>query len=186
MKIRPAVVSDKDIVPELMLQAMEEIVFTFIGTHDIEQAIAFLTKFFEQTNNQYSFENTFVIEDEHQNILGSLTAYNGDDLEQLRAPVMQYIKEHYGISLNPENETNGKEYYLDTVSISASEQGKGIGSLLLKHGIDYAKQNNYSQVGLLVDLDNPHAQRLYERLGFQLGEQIELIGGNYNHMYIKF
>lgn len=186
MIIRPAKKSDADIVPELMLQAMEEIIFNFIGKNDIEEAIHFLTKFFSEPNNQYSFENTFVIEDEEKNIIGSLTAYNGDDLDKLRAPVLKYMKEHYNITLQPENETEGNEYYLDTVSVSPSHQGQGIGSLLLKHGIEFAKQNGYSQVGLLVDLDNPNAQRLYEKLGFQLGKETQLVGGSYNHMYINF
>lgn len=185
MTIRPAKKSDSDIVPELMLQAMEEIIFTFIGKNDIEEAIQFLTKFFSETNNQYSFENTFVIEDEEENIIGSLTAYNGDDLDKLREPVLKYMKEDYNVNIHPENETEGKEYYLDTVSVSPSHQGQGIGSLLLKHGIEFARRNGYSQVGLLVDLENPNAQRLYEKLGFQLGKETQLVGGSYSHMYIS-
>lgn len=184
MTIRPAKKTDADIVPELMLQAMEEIVFKFIGKDDIEEAILFLTNLFTRTNNQYSYENTFVIEDKDENIIGSLTAYNGDDLTKLREPVLKIIKDHYSIVIQPENETEGNEYYLDTVSIAPLQQGKGIGSLLLQHGIKYAKDNGYPQVGLLVDLENPNAQRLYEKLGFSLGKQVELVGGNYYHMYI--
>lgn len=186
MNIRPAKKTDADIVPELMLQAMEEIIFKFIGKNDIEEAIQFLTKLFAETNNQYSYKNTFVIEDEDENIIGSLTAYNGDELTKLREPILKHIKDCYNISIQPENETEGNEYYLDTVSISPSQQGKGIGSLLLQHGIKFAKDNGYPQIGLLVDLENPNAQRLYEKLGFILGKQIELVGGNYHHMYIRF
>lgn len=185
MIIRPARKSDVDVVPELMLQAMEEIIFTFIGKNDIEEAIQFLSKLFTERNNQYSFENTFVTEDTEENIIGILTAYNGDQLEKLRAPVLSYMKNQYNVSIQPENETEGNEYYLDVVSISPSNQGKGIGSLLLKHGIKFAKKNGYSQVGLLVDLENPSAQRLYERLGFQIGKQITLVGGEYYHMHIN-
>lgn len=58
--IRRAKKTDFDIVPELMLQAMEDIVFSFIQKNDIEEAIYFLTRLFQQPSNLYSYENTFV------------------------------------------------------------------------------------------------------------------------------
>lgn len=186
MKIRPAQQADVDVVPELMLQAMEDIVFQFIGKDDIGESIEFLSHFFIKTDNQYSYQNTFVMEDEDQQILGSLTAYNGDDLQKLRAPILEYLGSHYDFSTTPENETNGGEFYLDTVSIVPHQQGKGIGSALLKHGIEFAKKQSFKQVGLLVDLENPDAKRLYERLGFQLGEKTTFVGGQYYHMYLTF
>ncbi len=186
MNIRKGKKEDYDIVPEMMLQAMEEVIFSFIGKKDIEESIQFLTELYRKTNNQYSFENTFIAEDEDENIIGTLTAYDGDLLEKLRKPVLEIMKAKYNIDIIPENETEGNEFYLDTISVSPHCQGQGIGSKLLQYAITFAKDNGFKQVGLLVDLENPDAQRLYERVGFVLGKKTPLVGGEYYHMYIKF
>ncbi|KZE78311.1 GNAT family acetyltransferase [Myroides marinus] len=182
--IRPAKREDYDVVPELMLQAMEDIVFTFIQKEDIEEAINFLTIMFRKPNNLYSYENTFVAVDKEGDIVGSITGYNGDDFIALREPVLELMKQQYNNDMIPEPETAGGEYYLDTVAVSPTVQGKGVGSHLLKYAVDYAKSNNYKQVGLIVDLENPSAMKLYSRLGFKQGEQLEFAGGEYYHMYI--
>ncbi|MDR2223264.1 MAG: GNAT family N-acetyltransferase [Flavobacteriaceae bacterium] len=183
--IRPAQKADFDVVPELMLQAMEDIVFSFINQVDIEEAINFLTKLYKQPNTLYSYENTFVAINDEEDIVGSVTGYNGDRFEELRQPLLDLMQKHYQNDLVPEAETEGKEYYIDTVAVSPIVQGKGVGSHLLKHIVDHAKEQGYTQVGLLVDLENPNAKRLYSRLGFELGKKIELVGGEYYHMYIR-
>ncbi|MCP1996906.1 GNAT family N-acetyltransferase [Flavobacterium sp. HSC-61S13] len=182
MIIRAAKIEDHDIVPEMMLQAMEDIVFSFIGKSDIEEAIQFLTHFFRSENNQYSYQNTFVAVDEHEDIWGSITCYDGGKLEELRKPVLEHISSRYGLELHPENETQAGELYLDTLAVAPSAQGKGIGSSLLQHIIQYAREQQYKQVGLLVDFENPNAQKLYERVGFKAKETLTFMGGEYYHM----
>ncbi|MCC9042758.1 GNAT family N-acetyltransferase [Myroides sp. M-43] len=182
--IRHAKREDYDVVPELMLQAMEEIVFTFIQKEDIEEAINFLTILFRKPNNLYSYENTFVAIDTEGDIVGSVTGYNGDNFISLREPVLELMRQQYNNDTIPETETAGGEYYLDTVAVSPIVQGKGVGSHLLKYAVDYAKSQGHKQVGLIVDLENPNAMKLYTRLGFKQGEQLEFAGGDYYHMYI--
>ncbi len=184
--IRRAKKTDFDIVPELMLQAMEDIVFSFIQKNDIEEAIYFLTRLFQQPSNLYSYENTFVAINEEDEILGSITGYNGDYFEQLRQPVLDVMKNHYNNLTIPESETNGGEFYLDTIAISPMAQGKGIGTQLLKYIIDYARDQNFKQIGLLVDIENPSAKKLYEKLGFKPDYQITLAGSEYDHLSILF
>lgn len=45
-------------------------------------------------------------------------------------------------------------------------RSKGIGSLILSHAERLAEQHGYVQIGLGVDVENPSARRLYERLGY--------------------
>ena len=184
--IRPAQREDFDVVPELMLQAMEDIVFSFIQQEDIEEAINFLTTLFKQPDNLYSYQNTLVALDEEDNVVGSITGYNGDDFIKLREPVLELMRKKYNNDMIPESETEGNEYYLDTVAVSPLVQGKGVGSHLLKAATDLAKNQQYRQIGLIVDLENPNAMKLYSRLGFIQGKQIDFVGGEYYHMYIKF
>lgn len=184
-KIRKAQESDAQRVPEIMLQAMEDIIFQFIQNEDRTEAILFLTHFFGQKGNLYSYENTFVAIDAHENIVGSLTGYDADEFVKLREPILAYIKERYGNPMVPEVETIGNEFYIDSIAVAAIARGKGVGTELLQFAIDQAQQQDFKQVGLLVDLENPGAQKLYERIGFKLGKKTALVGGVYNHMYIQ-
>ncbi|MHC5354517.1 N-acetyltransferase family protein [Myroides sp. LJL115] len=182
--IRPACKEDYDIVPELMLQAMEEIVFTFIEKQDIEEAIQFLTVLFKEKNNLYSYENTFVAVNKDQEVLGCITGYDGAKFEALRQPVLEHMKQKYNNDYVPEAETAEDQFYIDTVAVSVLAQGQGIGAKLLNFIVEHAKANGHQKVGLIVDLDNPQAMKLYQKLGFKQGEIIEFAQKEYYNMYI--
>jgi ribosomal protein S18 acetylase RimI-like enzyme len=47
-------------------------------------------------------------------------------------------------------------------------RGQGIGSKLIEVCESEVLRRNYKQIGLAVGLENPHAKRLYERLGYQV------------------
>ncbi|MHC5200638.1 GNAT family N-acetyltransferase [Myroides sp. LJL119] len=182
--IRKATPNDVDVVPELMLQAMQDIVFTFIQSQDIEEAIHFLSTLFQQPDNLYSYQNTFVAVDKDGEIMGCITGYDGADFFTLRQPVLQYMSDKYQNDYQPEPETSDDQFYLDTVAVSVLAQGKGVGTRLLKHMIDYAKSNGHGKVGLIVDLENPDAMKLYSRLGFKQADIIDFAGAQYYNMYI--
>lgn len=182
--IRPARAEDAAIVPGLMLHAMSDVIYSFIQQQDEEEALHFLTRLFMQPGNIYSYQHTFVAVDTAGNIAGSVTGYDGDNFARLRQPVLDLMKTKYNNTMVPEAETAGGEFYLDTVAVSPAARGQGIGTLLLKHMIDYARQQHFKQAGLLVDLDNPEARRLYERLGFNSGPRILFAGKEYDHMSI--
>lgn len=183
--IRSAQESDAHYVPEIMLQAMEDIIFRFIKKEDRSEAVNFLTQLFKQKGNLYSYEHTFVAIDDNGHILGSLTGYDGDRFIELRQPILDHMKELYNNNLIPEAETIGDEFYIDSIAVAPMARGKGIGTELLNYAITHAKQNGFKKVGLLVDLENPNAQKLYERIGFKLGKKTPLVGGEYYHMYIQ-
>ncbi|MGE8429607.1 MAG: GNAT family N-acetyltransferase [Sphingobacterium sp.] len=184
-KFRRAQQSDAHHVPEIMLQAMEDIIFRFIKKEDRNEAVNFLTRLFKQKGNLYSYEHTFVAIDDNGLILGSLTGYNGDRFIELRQPILDHMKELYNNNLIPEAETAGGEFYIDSIAVAPIARGKGIGTQLLQYAITHAKQHGFKQVGLLVDLKNPNAQKLYERIGFKLGKKTPFAGGEYYHMYIS-
>jgi len=184
-KIRKAQESDAHVVPEIMLQAMKDVIFRFIQKEDKNEAIHFLTQLFKQKGNLYSYENTFVAVDNNGRIEGSLTGYDGDQFTELRQPILDLMKKQYNNTLIPEAETTGNEFYIDSITVAPIARGKGVGTKLLHHAITYAKQNGFEKVGLLVDLENPNAQKLYERIGFKLGKKIPFAGGEYYHMYIQ-
>lgn len=75
--------SDATQISPIVLQAMEEIIFRIIGKNDTKEAISFLKSLIEQENNQYSYQNILVFEENHQ-ILGAIIYYNGENLHKLR------------------------------------------------------------------------------------------------------
>lgn len=183
-KIRNAQESDAHVVPEIMLQAMGDIIFRFIQKEDRKEAIHFLTQLFKQKGNLYSYENTFVAIDDNGHIAGSLTGYDGDRFVELRQPILDHMKEQYNNTMIPEAETTGNEFYIDSIAVAPIARGKGIGTELLHYAIIHARQSGFKKVGLLVDLKNPNAQKLYERIGFKLGHKTSFAGGEYYHMYL--
>ena len=159
--IRAAQEHDSAIVPAIMLQAMEAVIFHFIQQQDRQEAIDFLTRLFRQPGNLYSYEHTFIAVDESETILGTLTGYDGNRFTALRQPVLDLMKARYNNPFVPEPETEGSEFYLDSIAVTPAARGKGVGTLLLQHALNHARQLQFKQVGLLVDLHNPDAQKLY-------------------------
>lgn len=176
--IRPATPKDAPFVAELMFQAMEKITYILVDEENKEKAISLLLELFSMKNNQYSYENTLVYV-ENNKILGSLVYYNGADIDRLSASVFQYIKEKYGRDVSLEKETEAGEYYIDTLSVTPEAQRKGVGSALLR----YLKMSLKNQkLGLLVDVENPNAEKLYTRVGFSFIDTKILGGDIYKHL----
>lgn len=178
--IRPATPIDAPAVAPLMFQAMEEIVYKMIGKDHKEEAIALLKNLFEQEDNQYSYKNAWVYEEEGA-VIGSVIAYDGAHLHTLRAPVLALIRSSYDIDIVLEDETAEGELYIDTLSVLPTAQGKGIGSQLVAH----LKKVTTQPIGLLVDVQNPKAERLYTRLGFEYVNEQTLAGGRYKHLVFR-
>ncbi|MGO1866806.1 MAG: GNAT family N-acetyltransferase [Sphingobacterium sp.] len=181
MIIRPGLKEDSSAIAELLLLAMEEIVYQFIGTSNKPQAYRFLRGLVDQTGNQYSYQNAWVSVQDGQ-ITGIALLYDGSRLQELRQPVINRIDALFNRRFNMEAETQAGELYLDCLAVHPEWQGKGIGSLLINHLIARFAQHEDSVLGLLVDENNRHAKRLYERLGFRVVGEKSLLGKRHEHM----
>jgi ribosomal protein S18 acetylase RimI-like enzyme len=181
--IRKATLEDTTAVGLLLLSAMEDIVYRFIDRKDHDLALDFLTSFVKMTNNQYSYQNCWVAELDGE-VVAAINVYDGAKLDQLRKPVIQYVRTHYNPGFDPEDETEGGEYYIDTFAVDPRYRGKGIGTKLLQHLItEYVTKSNKT-LGLLVDIDNPDAKKLYTKLGFESVGTKRLMEKTLTHMQI--
>lgn len=61
----------------------------------------------------------------------------------------------------------GKAIILEDYIISSTNRGKGYGSFFMREIIQYARNNGFLRITLLVDSDNSAAQRFYEKAGYQ-------------------
>lgn len=182
IQIRKAKKEDAKEVAELMMLAMTEIVYQFIGTDDSEEGMRFLRDLVQQDNNQYSYQHIFIAETLGGDILGQICLYPGGQLEQLRKPVLEQIKSRYTIELQVANETQAGEIYIDTIAVSPLAQGKGVGKQLIEFVIDEFVNKRKEVLGLLVDSDNPNAKRLYEKMGFETKNGLTIFGKEMEHM----
>ncbi|MGA9638654.1 GNAT family N-acetyltransferase [Flavobacterium sp.] len=183
MIIRKARIEDAIEISAHLFLAMEEILYQFIGMKNAKEAKKFLLYFVEKENNQYSYLNCFVAEGPI-GIEGTLNSYDGAQLDVLRKPIIEYINKHYKADFSLENETQQGEYYIDSIGVDPKSQGKGIGTKLLQFVINKYDANQ-EILGLLVDENNPKAEKLYLNLGFELVGTKVFIGKKMKHLQRK-
>jgi ribosomal protein S18 acetylase RimI-like enzyme len=181
--IRKATRSDSQAIASCLLVAMEDIVYKFIGENNAEKANAFMLFFVENVNNQYSYQNCWVAEDNNR-VIGAVNVYDGASLNELRQPVIDYLRNKFGKELNVEDETQAGEFYIDTIGVHPNEQGRGIGTKLLQFIVDDFVTSRGHTLGLLVDDENQNAKRLYLKLGFRSAGKRLFLGKNMEHLQI--
>jgi ribosomal protein S18 acetylase RimI-like enzyme len=184
MIIRKATQRDADVIASIMLLAMEEIVYRFIGEPNTGKAREFLFYFCSKENNQYSWQNCWVAEMDNK-VIAAVNIYDGAEFVRLRKPVVDYMKTHFHSEPRPEQETEAGEYYIDTLAVNPEHQGKGIGSIILRYLIEEFVIKEGKTLGLLVEMENPNARRFYLKLGFKPVETKVLFGKNMEHLQKK-
>lgn len=182
MKIRLAQKTDAPSIAPLLYLAMEQLIAKYIGEENRDKGIAFLSNFIAQEGNQYSYENCFVAETNGR-LVGAACLYDGGRLNELSQPIIKWVRQNNNPDFSPGSETESGEWYLD--SIGTNPKGLGTGAALLSFMIEKYVEQERKTLGLLVDFDNPHAQRLYERLGFEL-KGVKTFGDKqFNHLQIS-
>ena len=186
--IRPAVSEDAPQAVPLIFEAIGSIAFVLTGTEVLAEAMSILENFFQQEGNRLSYKNTLVIEDSKTSvgdgaIVGVAISYDGTVARELDEPLEEAAKLQSGFSdYSIQTEAEPDEYYLDTVSVNRNCQGRGLGRQLIEAVCEQGRQLGRNRVGLLVDVTNPDAKRLYERLQFRVNNQRDLAGEEYFHM----
>lgn len=183
MIVRKARIEDASRIAEHLFLAMEDIIYEFIGIKDTKLAKEFLHFFVQKENNQYSYQNCLVVEST-DGIEASINVYNGAKLDMLRNPIIKYVRAHFNPYFNPEKETQAGEYYIDSFGVNPNKQGKGIGTKLLKAVIEQ-HTHKLQVLGLLVDENNPNAERLYLSLGFKIVGSKVVAGKKLKHLQLK-
>lgn len=184
MLIRKATIKDSQPIANYLLMAMEDIIYKFIGQQDCNKARDFLLYFIKSENNQYSYQNCMVVEDENE-IIATVNLYDGAKLHKLRAPIITYVRAHFNTNFNPEDETQSGEYYIDCIAVHSNYQGKGVATKMLQFLIQEYTVNQNGTLGLLVEEGKLSAKKLYLKLGFKSMGKKTLVGKQLYHLQIK-
>ena len=183
MIIRKATIDDAIAITDHLFIAMDKILYDFIGQNDSEVAKKFLLHFVKETQNQYSWQNCFVGEYNNK-VISAINIYDGANLEILRAPIIKFVRRNYNEYFNPEDETQSGEYYLDSFGVDADFRGRGFGRLMLENAIRIYVVEGGKTLGLLVDVENPNAKKLYNKIGFKPVGWKTLAGKTLEHLQI--
>jgi GNAT superfamily N-acetyltransferase len=185
MIIRKAILEDSEDIATYLLLAMEDVVFKLIGENNYKKGYDFLLHFIQRRDNQYSYQNCLVAEDQNE-VIAAINLYDGARFRELRQPIIEYLKTEFDQNLAlEEEETQSGEYYIDSFGVNLNQQGKGIGSKILQFLINEYVNENHQTLGLLVDEENPSAKKLYLKLGFKSIGKKTLAGKNMIHLQMK-
>lgn len=180
--IREARKDEAPVIAELLMMAwpVEDIMtsngISYEELHETVTAIVSLPA------SIYSYEHTFVAEVDGR-VAGAMCGYDGADYQVLKQPIVDALGEDSEFARLQETEAG--EYYLDSVGVHPDFRGRGIGSKLFEAQIARAAEQGHSRVGLIVDVDKPEAEALYERLGFSYHDDKDFFGHKMKHMIHK-
>ena len=181
LKIRKATINDAPLIARVVAMAIgEEGAKHYCGDnyHLVLEEIA------RVENSQYSYKNTIVAEVNGMPA-GAAVAYDGACLYQFRDVTLKHIFSRTGKTHNIEDETDASEVYLDSIAVLPEYRGLGIGRRLLLSLKEMAHDIYGKDLGLLVDFENPDAERLYKSVGFERINVKDFLGHKMWHLVVK-
>lgn len=162
--IRSARVEDAATIARAVAMAIgdKEVLRAYCG----EDYMAVLTQIAATKGTQYSWQYALVAEVDGT-AAGAVVGYDGDDLQPLREGTFAIVRQLTGRVPNIANETEGGEYYLDSVGVLPEFRGLNVGRMLVREFCNKVFATQHNCVGLIVDSNNPQAEKLYTSLGFE-------------------
>lgn len=176
---RPARVEDAPMIAQAVAMAIGDPVG--LRQYCGEEYLAVLTEIARTEGSQYSWQNAIVAECESR-VVGAVIGYDGAMLQQLRngtLAVIQKMTEHLPSVVD---ETEAGEYYLDSVAVVPEFRGQGIGMALVRVFCERAFKKGFGCVGLIVDVANIQAERLYLSEGFVCVGERTFFGHRMRHL----
>lgn len=138
----------------------------------------------EKEDTQYSHRNALVAMADGKEA-GAIVGYDGGQLKRLREASLAVIRKYKpGLEIL-EDETEEGEFYLDSLAVLPEYRGHGIGRTLIEAKMQQAAKDGHRRFGLLVDFENPDAERLYTAIGFKPVGQRPFIGHMMKHMQMS-
>lgn len=145
----------------------------------MDEIIELDIKNFDKCNNIWNMEKNKELKDRFYNELLSknrMTFVYTKDEEYIGEISIVFNKNDKDYSIQ------GIRLYVSRIIVKKEFRGRGYGKKLMKHIIEYAKKQGYSELALGVNLDNYIALKLYVELGF---DKIQYIGEDNDGKYVK-
>ena len=147
-----------------------------------QQWIDILTAVCAQPDTQYSYTNTLVAEEDGE-IAGIMITIDGSNYRRQRERMFPQLKSLFDTAFgqgweNMEDEAQVGELYVDSIAVFPAYRHRDIGTTLLSHAKQRAKELNIPFVTLAVEPTNS-AKLLYQELGFSYNRIITIFNEEY-------
>lgn len=186
MIIREARPTDAPQIAPLMNLIYDEMALTDLEDVPGPDLLKVITAAY-RTRTYLSGAATTVVAEANGQVVGVAFGYPGER-EDIVDDVMTRLaakSDAFDEPFDLESETAAGEWYLDSLAVLPDHQGQGIGRQLLRALPVYARHDQQAVIGLNVDLENPGAMRLYERMGYEV-TGTQMIGDHeYYHMQLE-
>ena len=182
VSIRDALREDAPFIARVVLAGIDMLDIGEPLPEEQKPIFAHLVDICRMDDTLYSYRNTRIAEVEG-NPVGALVAYDGAKYAEMRAKTFGLVQQTSGMNLSQNTmETGAGEFYLDSMAILPEHRGFGIGQMLMRDRMEWARNNGFASVTLLVDKDKPRLRKYYESLGFGFKEEIFVFGAWYDKM----
>ena len=182
VQLRDATLDDAPFIARVVLAGIDMLEIDAVLPDEQRAIFEHLIKICRMDDTLYSYLNTRIAEID-DNPVGALVAYDGARYSALRAKTFGLVQQTSGMDLSHNAmETGPSEFYLDSMAILSDYRGIGIGKLLMRDRVDFAFNNGFQKVTLLVDKEKPRLQQYYESEGFTFSEELFVFGSWYNKL----
>lgn len=180
--IRQATVDDALFIANVVAMAIadEGALHAYCG----KDYVSVLAEIASLEDSQYSYRNALIAEVGGR-IAGAVVGYDGAALHALRSNTLAVVEKRTGRLPNVVDETEPGECYLDSLAVLPEFRGQGIGRKLVSAFCSRAFAQGHECVGLLVDYENPKAEKLYSSLGFERVDTKPFFGHSMWHLQKK-
>ena len=162
--VRAAVQEDAPMVAKTVAMAIgdQKALCNYCG----DDYLVTLTELARNTATQYSYNYALIAEVDGV-VAGAIVGYDGALLGALREGTFGVLRRTIVRIPTIADETEAGEYYLDSIAVLPEFRGQGVARELITAFCNKAFAEGHKRVGLIVDFNNPGAERLYTSLGFE-------------------
>ncbi|MCA9026268.1 MAG: GNAT family N-acetyltransferase [Planctomycetaceae bacterium] len=178
LEFRPARPSDTDAAVPLIYSSGPA-AFDYVFANPTAQSTQeFLKYVFPDGAGEHGYRiHTVVVHDGR--VVGVGACYTGENSLSMMISAIRQIGAFYGLRYTPRvirrglkieqliQPPRGMMNYIGHLGVVPEYQGRGIGRRLIEHFLDIGRRAGRSKAALDVSVENPRAQALYERIGFQ-------------------
>ena len=182
VQLRDATLDDAPFIARVVLAGIDMLDIDAVLPDEQRAIFEHLIEICCMDDTLYSYCNTRIAEVDGKPV-GALVAYDGACYAKMREKTFGLVQQTSGMDLSRNAmETCPGEYYLDSMAILSDYRGVGIGKMLMRDRVDFALNNGFQKVTLLVDKDKPRLQQYYESEGFAFGDELFVFGSWYNKL----
>jgi ribosomal protein S18 acetylase RimI-like enzyme len=182
VQLRDATLDDAPFIARVVLAGIDMLDIDAVLPDEQRAIFEHLIEICRMDDTLYSYRNTRIAETDGIPV-GALVAYDGARYAGMREKTFGLVKQTSGMDLSRNAmETGPGEFYLDSMTVLSGYRGVGIGKLLVRDRMEFAFNNGFQKVTLLVDKDKPRLQEYYQSEGFSFSKEMFVFGACYNKL----